>query len=122
MKNIVNYFNNINRLKNEFCENLIDNIGKIDFENAVDIYYELKKYSINLAVEIGLNIIEKEGKYIEETFFENVEIEIWHNGNEETIELLNRYIRKSKNQEVVILYRKLYEILKEKYKKLGIVK
>jgi formyltetrahydrofolate synthetase len=115
-KYIEEHFAERNKLKNNFHRTLNEYLSTLNIHEAIDLYYEVQKYSINDGIEIGLNVIKKSGKYLEETFVENIELEIWYNGNIETIKLLKEYINKTEDEELKILYEKLYDGIKEKCK------
>ena len=99
---------------NKLCEY----IYVLDDYELIDIYYELKNYSLNMAIEFALNIIvmvgkrDDKGMYFEETFFENLEIELDKNGNHETIKMLERYVEKENNSMVKKLFEQYLGIIK----------
>jgi hypothetical protein len=112
--------------KNKALNKLVEYIYQLDDYELIDIYYDLKDYSINMAIEFALNIIIMVGKrnikdiYFEETFFENIELELFYNGNDETIKILNEYIQKENNIKVKKIFTQYLDIIVSKYKNLGL--
>ena len=121
MKHLIeNYFGNHNR-KNNKLNNLIKKyILENSFNNAVDLYYYIKDYSMNMAIEVALMIIKKEGKYLDETFLENVELEISYHGNYETGKILKKYFNESEEEDIKTIYKNIYSILVNKYNGMGL--
>ena len=116
---IENYFDKIHIINSELNDLLDKYIIENKFDDLVDLYYSIQTYSVNMAIEFALKIIKKEGKYFEETFHENVELEIIYHGNYETGKIIKKFIKETKD-EIRIIYEKLYDILVEKYNKMGL--